>query len=439
MLAAVLLLSETGSHIARPLVEMNKDKISQMIEVFLDVKGKRKYACALPSPIGTFFYQEVDSLTVVVLADKEDRRISESLKKVEVLSKSLIKDISLESSEIFLLLSIIDEIFTKEGVVNRTVEEITRIVGMQSNDEILHEMIMKGKEKEMEKAAKMRKMHPAIDEITKEMEEIRILRKDLKEIPVAVHRKEEPKARFEIKKTKPFIETMENKINIVTHQKHTATINSETEIVKAEGVGEMLIRITDEEHANISIHLNKSKPSNARAHPSVDKKAFLGDRIVPKTDLPKGITLTLMKWPLEEVKMPIEVSFWQTEISEERYKFFIEITANTDVKKVVVKVPIKRVSDMEIVNGKVAGDYIVGEIEDITRDESKSVEFSGLCDDTDSLFPFHVCYTVEEKETLSPLEVESVHHAESEGGAQVDRAFISMATVIEGDCTVLNH
>ncbi|EHY66257.1 hypothetical protein NERG_00953 [Nematocida ausubeli] len=157
MLAAVLLLSETGSHIARPLVEMSKDKISQMIEVFLDVKGKRKYACALPSSIGTFFYQEVDSLTVVVLADKEDRRISESLKKVEVLSKSLIKDISLESNEIFLLLSIVDEIFTKEGVVNRTVEEITRIVGMQSNDEILHEMIMKGKEKEMEKAAKNEK------------------------------------------------------------------------------------------------------------------------------------------------------------------------------------------------------------------------------------------------------------------------------------------
>ncbi|KAI5146055.1 coatomer subunit delta [Nematocida parisii] len=439
MLAAVLLLSETGSHIARPLVEMDKEKILQIIEVFLDTKGKKAHSTVLHSEIGTFFYQDIDELSVIVLADKEDRRISDSLKTVEVLSKSLIRNVSLESNEIFLLLSIIDEIFTKDGVINRSVEEITRIINIQSNDEILHEMIMKGKEKEMEKAAKMRKLHPAIDEITKEMEEIRILKKDLKEMPVSAINSRESKAVPEVKRSKPLIEKMNNGINLVTQQKHTATINSETEAVKAEGVGELLIRITDEEYSNISIDLNKSKPRNARAHPSVDKKEFSNGRIVPKTDIPCNTTLTLMKWALDEVDMPIDVSFWQTEVSEERYKFFIEITATADVKKVIVKVPIKRVSDMELLNGKVCGDYIIGEIEDLSKDESKSVEFSGLCDNTDSLFPFHVEYTVEESKTLSPLKITSVHMADATESDEVDKECITMATVIEGDCTVTNN
>ncbi|KAI5189418.1 coatomer subunit delta [Nematocida minor] len=435
MLAAVLLVNDAGSYIARPLMDLTKEKVSEAVESFLHAKIKAKESTsALETKIGNFFYQEIDDVYVVVLADKEDAKIMEGLKIVEVVTKSVIKRLSLteSESEIFSIICAVDEIFTREGVVNRTVEEIMKAVSLQSNDEILHQMILKSKEKEKEKAEKIRKMHPGIDELTKEIEEIKILRQDLK-----VPKQEKAKIKTEQKKHRSILETMDNKINIVTQQKHSLSINSTTEASKIEGVGELHIKITDSEYANIKMNI-KNKPKQARAHPSVDKKAFSKNAIIPKTEIPINTSLILMKWTLESPSMPIEVSFWQTEISEERYKFFIEVTAlEIDVKSISIRIPIKRVSDIEITNGAVEGDNIVAEISNLEKDDSSAVEFTGLCDDTDSLFPFTVSYVIEEQNTIAPIEISGIY-AENETET-IDEEYISTARVIEGECTVVNN
>lgn len=429
MLAAVLLINETGSYVGRPLTELSKEKITEAVETFIYERKKNKNTSIIESKIGTFFYQEIDDLSVVVLAEKEDQKITEALKILETVSKSTVKTLTLDGSEdLFTLLLIIDELFVREGVILRTVEEISKALSLYSNDEILHEMIIKNKEKEKEKTERLKKIHPAIDELTKEIEEIKILREDLRKDK----KQERAKVQQEPRKSKGIIEGMSSKVNLVTHLKQTATVNSTTEITKVEGVGEFLIRITDAECEDTTVIL-KNKPKLARAHPSVDKKGFSSNEIRPKTELPINTTLTLMKWTLEDSVLPVEISFWQTEVSEERYKFFIEVTAVlTDIQYISIRVPIKRVSDIDITTGYVKGDNIISEIEDLKRDESKSVEFSGLCDDTDSLFPFTVFYTVEEKESVLPIEISQVLCA----GEEIKN--ISLARVIEGECTVVN-
>ncbi|KAH9386770.1 uncharacterized protein NEMAJ01_1666 [Nematocida major] len=434
MLAAVLLVNEAGSYMARPLVELSKEKVTEAVEIFLRERTKEAERPVIASKIGSFFYQEIDDLYVVVLADGEDEKISEALKIAEVVSKSVISGVSLESkTELFTLLSILDELFVEEGVINRTVEDLMKVVSLQSNDEVLHQMIQKNREKEKAKADKVRKMHPAIEELTKEIEEIKILRQDLKTPRTESEAK--AKVRQEVKKSRTIIESLENCVNLVCHQKQTATVNSATEAAKIEGMGEFLIRVTDEECGSVRIDLKK-RPVQARGHPSIDKKAFSKNVIQPKTDLPLNTPLILMKWTLEDPVLPVEVSFWQTEVSEERYKFFVEVTAlGTDVKYVNVRIPIKRVSDIEIERGRISGDHIVADMKDLKKDDSQAVEFSGLCDDTDSLFPFVVYYTVEEKESLSPIEISGVYASEE----LLESSMVSLARVIEGECTVTNN
>lgn len=440
MLAAVLLVNEAGSYIARPLVDMSKEKIAEVAEGFLDAKmqDKTQETSIIETKIGNFFFQEIDDVYAVVLADKTETKILEGLKMVEIASKALMTrlDIGDESGDLLSIINVIDEIFTSEGVVSRTAEEITKIVTLQSNDEILHQMILKNKEKEKQKAEKMRKMHPAIDEIAKEIEELKILRKDLKSPTIPPHNPAKA-LKSEIKKGKNIIDTLENKINLVSHMKYTSTINSTTEITKTEGVGELLIKITDEEYGNIRINM-KNKIKNSRAHPSVDKKLFQQAAISPKTDIPINTSLILMKWTVDSSSVPLEVSFWQNEISEERYKFFIEVTSlEVDIKYIGIKIPIKRISDIDIKNGKIQNDSIISEIHNLEKNESTAVEFSGLCDNTDSLFPFYVYYMIEEKETINPIEVSEIYTGEG-AESPVNQKEITLVRVIEGECTVIN-
>ncbi|KAI5181202.1 coatomer subunit delta [Nematocida sp. AWRm80] len=444
MLAAVLLVNiKKGNYIVRPLVEIDKEKCNEIIETFLYYKSKTKETKGiLSTDIGEYFYQELDETYVTVLGDREEDQVFKGINVLESVIKTFLKLVTLETypSEVSNIICAIDEIFTQEGVIDRSVEEITKILSFQSNDEMLHQMIEKNREKEAEKVQRMqRKIHPVMDELAKEIEEIKILKKDLKASPVETPMTSTHKQKSAVAaQIKECIGSMESPVNLITHQKLVSTINSTTEQTKTEGIGELLIKVTDDRYTLPKIDL-ESHPTACRAHPLIDKKSFTKDNsIVPKTDIPLDKTLTLLKWTIDTPQLPIEALFWQNELSEERYKFFIEVTAQTtEIKHIEIKVPIKRISDIEISEGQIEGDMIIREIHSLEAGDTGVLEFSGLCDNTDSLFPFFISYTIEQPNTLTPIQVSRILTTAPESEHPITPSDLSCISITEGICTVV--
>ncbi|KAI5189069.1 hypothetical protein NECID01_0424 [Nematocida sp. AWRm77] len=440
MLGAVVLASSKGAYIGRPLADINKEKMAEIVETFLAEKAKtNEQKGMLSTKIGAFFYQEIDEVFLAVLGDATDTDVFGGMKVLEVGIRAAVKPhVSLETyqAEMCDVVHLIDEVFTKEGVVDRSTEDILRILSLHSNDELIHQMLVKNQEKEREKALKMRRRVPVIDELTKEIEEIKILKQTFR---AAEHVPEKPAYRPKpavSTRVRDFIECMDGRVNLITHQKLTSTVNSATETSKTEGTGELLVKITDEEYSLVEVDL-KSKPGTSRAHPNVDKKAFAEGKIVPSKSLPTSAVWTLLRWAVEKPELPLEVSYWQNEVSEERYRFFIEVTARTPIQYVNIRVPTRRVSDIETENGSVEKEEITADIFDLEKGGSAALEFSGLCDNTDSLFPITILYTIEETGTLHPIEVSSV--VLQEDSAKVEPEHILLGKIIEGKCTVLGE
>lgn len=434
MLAAVILTGANGEYIVRPLADMSKEKVTEMLETFTSHKERIKDTKGIiTTKIGNFFYQNTEEYTMAVLGDTEDTKTHSGLSLLEVGIKSVNPSFSLDqhNDEVSTIISLIDNLFTQEGVVSIAAEDLTKIITMQSNDEQLHIMMQKSKEKEIEKAQKMHKKIPVLDELSKEIEEIRMLKEELKEVKISSP-KQKPSA---LSRAKSVIDSADKSVCIISHVKQTSTVNSSTEQSKTEGTGEILLKITDENMQDIRIDIKK-KPSTSRAHPSVDKKAFSSGTILPRESIPLDRVLTLLKWTEESPSLPLEVSFWQSELSEERYKFFVEVTAFSPIKHLFISVPIKRVSDIDVKEGQIKGDYITAETENLEVEESFSMEFSGLCDDTTTLFPFTLSY-IQEEQSTNPVFISSIYTSSSSEPLPPESIF--MRRIVEGECTVTNE
>ncbi|KAI5172654.1 hypothetical protein NEFER03_1710 [Nematocida sp. LUAm3] len=437
MLAAVLLCNVNGAYVLRPLMEMPQEKVSRIIETYFSHKSKAKESKGtLNTGIGSFFYQDNGTYQITVLGEEEEVKVFKGLSVLEGVISTLSSSFTLEeeSIEISNILMAIDEIFTAYGVVDRQIEDLIKVCGFQSNDEVLHQIMRESQEKEKEKLEKMHRKVPALEELSKEIEQIKELKEDLKNIHILKEQKKEKPLSFSL--GKKLIDTYKEKINIISYQKYTSIINSSNDSVKTEGTGELLIRIEDEEASLLQINL-KTKPKTSRIHPSIDKKSFSLGKILPKTEIPISRILTLLKWTEESPSIPIEVSFWQSDLSEERYKFFIEITALENILSASIKLPVKRVSDVDIKNGELVDEHIISETKEIEKDSSYALEFTGLCDDISSLFPISVTYLCEQKNTLLPVSLESIHTGDP--NHPIPPSDILLSQVIEGECSLIEH
>ncbi|KAI5186535.1 coatomer subunit delta [Nematocida homosporus] len=456
MLAAVLLASPHGPYIARALTNLSKTKSLKIVETFLEHKARTKEPKGqISTDIGHFFYQDIDNLYLAVLADESETKVFKGLQLLEGVIKTATPNLSMDSygPEVSGLLSVIDEIFTPTGVVDRSPEDLNKTYTMQSNDEVLHQMIQKTQEKEREKALKMHQRHPsqsALDEISKELQEIKILKEDLKssksqqETVSIPNQKTQPtyssssptsKSQLIKSQIKSKISNLTYPINLITQIKLNTIFNAVTEQSKTEGSGELHLKITNDSYAAIHLSL-QHKPNSTRAHPSVDKKAFNQNKIIPREDLPTNHLLTLLKWTEDQPQLPFEVSFWQTEISEERYRFFIEIIPSLSIESLSIQVPIRRLSDIETSNGTIQEDFLTTQATNLPAEDSFSLEFTGLCDNTDSLFPFKISYTIDTPNTLHSLQIPTITTSDSPNDP-IPTTEIHQHTFIEGECTVL--
>ncbi|OAG30149.1 hypothetical protein NEDG_01732 [Nematocida displodere] len=434
MLAAVLIANSKGSYVVRPLIDTDKEKVTQIIETFLLHKSRTKESKGiLETEIGDYFYQELEDTVIGVLGEASDTAIFKGIKVLELGINLLSQNFSLSNygPEMGEIVTVIDEIFTSEGVIDRNIEDISKIVRFQSNDEVLHQMIEKNREKEMEKAIKAKKkVPPVLAELSKEIEEIKILKEGLRQDRPAPKPKALPPLTYTFS-SHPSLN--EAKVSLLTLQKLSSTYNTTNEATRSEGSGELIMKISDEFFSGVKIDL-LSKPPSSRSHPTIDKKLFSQNKIIPKMEIPINRELTLLKWVMDTPELPIEVSFWQNEVSEERYKFFIEVTALKPIKAIEARIPIRRVSDIEITNGTIQGDYLTTRKENLPQDESFSVEFTGLCDDTASLFPATITYLTETLDSLSPVKIASIYTNDSE---EVPDQECALVLATEGLCTLL--
>ena len=134
-------------------------------------------------------------------------------------------------------------------------------------------------------------------------------------------------------------------MNLVTHERHTSTFNTTTEATKTEGTGEVVVKIS-----GVRIDQRKN-PGSARAQPSVDKAAFASGTIARKAELARYRGQALMKWALESPELRLEVCFWRKEIWKEGYRFIEEVMALSAVKNVDVRIPNRRVGNVETESG----------------------------------------------------------------------------------------
>lgn len=448
MLVAVFLTNAKGMYIARPLVETSKEKIARIVETFWYHQTRTEETKGvLETEIGDFFYQELDETYMLVFGDAEDALVAAGMKTLESGIRMITRDsLSLENygEEMAEIVNIIDEIFTKDGVIPRTPDDISKIVRLHSSDEALHQILEKSKEKERSKMLKAKAKMPALDALVREIEEIKILREDLQTHHASPGSGEDgrttrsPAGRTTVKhsarRLRSPLEDADRKINLFTHQKITASISQSNELLKSEGSGELHIKVTDPLLTHPAIRLSE-KPGTARPHPSVDKKLFLSHIVQPKMDVPTDKILTLMKWSVTDLKMPFEVDFWQTEVSEDKYRFYIEISALQEIREMEVRVPVICVSDLEIENGKIKEDWISLERSNVSAEESLSLEFTGVCSDPEKIFPFSITY-VTPSDTLLPLVVASVYVGSEDSMVPADEVF--QVGITEGECLVVS-
>lgn len=414
MFGAALLVDEQGRHLVRPFAALSEEKSSLLVSRFLsEVAKERARKGRISTEIGDFFFQESGQLYIAVVGDdaEESDRAFEGIGMVEEGMHAILgNDASLANCgpEMAEVIYLIDEAFTSLGAIERTPEEVGKMVRMESNDETLHEMVERNKEKERAKMEKTRKARlPEMEEISKEIEKIRGLESDLrsaniKEITSMLA--QEPKApkreRAEVsERIRELVEDASEKVNFIILERVRFTIDVSNNPKEVEVSAELLVKVMDEECARIRVELSK-KPETARTHPAIDKKSFLENALLPKRELPLNRSLTLLKWSREKVDIPIEVTFWQNEVEEERYDFSIEVLSKSSaINSLVLSVPVDRVSDIAVHSeGYVDKDRerVVFEIKDLPAKESTSLEFSGLCDDPHTLFPMEIDYITKE-------------------------------------------
>lgn len=264
---------------------------------------------------------------------------------------------------------------------------LSLIRSMDSQEEKIYNMMMKNKELELRRKQKAM-MRPVKKDPVKALVKDVVNRDALKEVKKDTVKRD--MLNNEVTSSKKRFETSKSPVFICLKERLRCSVDTENNIKKVEVLGEMTLNIKDEKYKALEIHL-VGDYKNCKFSPKLSKDS--SSTGVVRSDKPFSLNknIALLKWKDTTVeKIPIEFTFWPSEIKLNTYQISLEYTTDTPLENLTIYIPKKNLREIHSEDLKDKGDVLEWSV---GNSPSDSLEFQCRCADPTDVFPIEVYFT----------------------------------------------
>lgn len=290
---------------------------------------------------------------------------------------------------------------------------------MESQEEKIHNLMMKNKEKELLKKQK------ALKNEFKSGKESRLFLDTSVKVSNIPNTNDLQRKVLVTEKKKRF-ETSKLPVFICLKEKVKYEIDMENNILNSELNGEMSINIKDEIYKNIEIYID-GDIQKCKFSPKLDKQSSLKGLIRSDKDFSLNKNIALMKWKNSNVKqLPISFSFWPSEVKLNVYQICFEYLAEEDIENLVIHIPKNKISNLVIEGVVETNELVEWNVGSISQGDSDTLEFTCRCEDVNDIFPIDVYFisnriysnidvlkVINDSETIKNCEIKKVLETEN--------------------------
>ena len=369
ILAIFAIEQESGKRVFRAHNSMSLSKISYYITEF-NTKLHND-ANILECETHNFVHFSNNGMCFAAMTTKDEpvQRILDSLQYIDKHS----------SRDMFDILYTIDNLFINDLLLSL---DLTEIKQMDSQDEKIHNMMLKNKEIERQRREKERK-RVVNTEVKEEVREVRT-------VPV-----KQP-ARTE-SSTQPILIILKEKLRVIVDKEGYIKENCLS--------GEVNMVLFDQTYKNAQLRF-KNVPADSKSNPYLDKN--LVRRGIFRFEKPRDInkSIPVLKWSGKVKELPVLLECW-TDEEEERHVHVIELKAKRDCRNIKIVFSKEGMSDIWLSEGLTElHEGIEWNIQTMSRRESISCEIKCVGFDINGIFPAEV--SVSSQEVELKMEVDGV-------------------------------
>lgn len=405
--------SLTGHMVSRMTCAMPVSKIEHFMLDF--ISSEMKGSGSLTKGFYKYVYSMVDSVYYVVITS-----MGYSNMRAQGVLDVLQKNTSGDG---------VDALVTMDNILyGQTVFEpnVSLIKSMDSQEERIHELMMKNKSKELMQKQKELQRRP-VTEIDRELEKVRSLEMEIRNESIQQLRSMTRASSNPVKERRRELETSESPVFIVFKEKLRMTIDKENNVKSGEVQGDMSITIKEEGFKDVEVVVG-NVGKDVKFSPNLDRSVSGEGRLRCEKGFPVGKSVALVKWRSSDVREPpITFTFWPSETSLNVYQITLEYTAECNMRNLSVFFPKTSISSVVVDGAAKEGDtHIEWGIGDVEKGASDTLEFSCSCSDPSEIFPLEVYFTSDFVFTkLSAEKVvkdgEEVHEVEIKKVFEVDK------------------
>lgn len=296
------------------------------------------------------------------------------------------------SDDFFENASIIDDTCFENGFFVFPPEKIQEYQKMESQEEKLHEMVKKSKEKELsKKVQEMRKKMPSTP-IDIHLERVRELEMEIRKplLEENIPQKKEIKEIFRENKKKIQIDS---EVQILLKEKLKVEVNKENEVKFSEVEGDLSLNIKNEDYKFIEIQIDS--PLELKFSPNLEKEASKKNTLKSTKGFPINKNVALVKWKRSKIdSLPVSFTFWPSDLEDGRFQILFEISAEESLKDLMFCFNKEKMKDVFIETGKAeVKDYLEWNVGDVNKGDSATLEFTCACSSPADIFPVNLFFT----------------------------------------------
>ncbi|KMV65561.1 hypothetical protein M970_080310 [Encephalitozoon cuniculi EcunIII-L] len=291
---------------------------------------------------------------------------------------------------------IVDALVTMDNVLyGQTAFDpnISLIKSMDSQEEKIHELMMKNKSRELVQKQKELQRR-SVSDIDRELERVRSLEIEMRNESIQQLKSIVKTSSNPAKEKRRGLETSMSPVFIVFKERLKMVMDKENNIKSGEVQGDMSITIKEEEYKDIEIKLG-NVGADVKFSPNLDKSVSSSGVLRCEKGFPVEKNVALVKWRSSDIReAPITFTFWPSETSLNVYQIMLEYTAECNMKDLSVFFPKANISNVVISGSARESDaHIEWNIGDVEKGFSDTLEFSCACSDPAGIFPLEIYFT----------------------------------------------
>lgn len=307
---------------------------------------------------------------------------------------------------------------------------INLIKNMDSQEEKIHEMMVKNRTKEVVQKQKELQRKPFTD-IDRELERVRNLEMEIRNENIQQLRTMTKVVTKPVKEIRRRFETSTSPVFILLKERLKMVIDKENNVKSGEVQGDMTLTIKEDEYKNLEVKLGNYDKS-MRFSPNLDKQASIDGILKSEKGFPVDRNVALVKWRNTNIRSPpVTFTFWPSETSLNTYQMMLEYTTEHDLENLSIFFPKTNISNVVLSGPAKEGDsYIEWSIGDVEKGMSDTLEFSCTCSDPSEIFPLDVYFT--SNFVFTTLSVEKVFLGNEVEDVEIKKVFeVDKFTVVD--------